>query len=57
MKMLVTRVHPEYLLNERIPHINDPKNLPKDFWKMRFEQINNFEKRITENGTIVMKFF
>ncbi len=55
--VLVTRVHPEYLLNERIPHINDPKNLPKDFWKMRFEQINNFEKRITENGTIVMKFF
>lgn len=55
--VLVTRVHPEYLLNERIPHINDSKNLPKDFWKMRFEQINNFEKRITENGTIVMKFF
>ncbi|MGN0021234.1 MAG: PPK2 family polyphosphate kinase [Sphingobacterium hotanense] len=55
--VLVTRVHPEYLLNERIPHINNPKDLPKDFWKMRFEQINNFEKRIVENGTIIFKFF
>lgn len=55
--VLVTRVHPEYLLNEHIPAVEDPNNLPKDFWKMRFEQINNFEKRITENGMILMKFF
>lgn len=55
--VLVTRVHPEYLLNEHIPGVEDPNNLPKDFWKMRFEQINNFEKRITENGMILMKFF
>lgn len=55
--VLVTRVHPEYLLNEQIPHITDPKHLPSDFWKIRFEQINNFEKRLTENGMIVLKFF
>lgn len=55
--VLVTRVHPEYLLNERIPHINDPKDLPTDFWKMRFGQINNFEKRLTQNGMLIMKFF
>ncbi|WP_156309425.1 PPK2 family polyphosphate kinase [Sphingobacterium endophyticum] len=55
--VLVTRVHPEYLLNERIPHITDPKNLPTDFWDIRFEQINNFEKRLTQNGMIVLKFF
>ncbi|MGJ1204823.1 PPK2 family polyphosphate kinase [Sphingobacterium lactis] len=55
--VLVTRVHPEYLLNERIPHINDPKDLPTDFWKMRFDQINNFEKRLTQNGMLIMKFF
>lgn len=55
--VLVTRVHPEYLLNERIPHITDPQNLPDDFWEMRFQQINNFEERLTQNGMIVFKFF
>ncbi len=55
--VLVTRVHPEYLLNERIPGITDPKKLPKNFWDMRFEQINNFEKRLAENGMIIFKFF
>lgn len=55
--VLVTRVHPEYLMNERIPHITDPNNLPNDFWEMRFKQINNFEERLTQNGMIVFKFF
>ncbi len=55
--VLVTRVHPEYLLNERIPNITDPQNLPSDFWEMRFDQINNFEKRLTQNGMIILKFF
>ena len=55
--VLVTRVHPEYLLNERIPNITDPHHLPSDFWEMRFDQINNFEKRLTQNGMIILKFF
>ncbi|MBT8324005.1 MAG: polyphosphate kinase 2 family protein, partial [Winogradskyella sp.] len=28
-----------------------------DFWEQRFKQINNFEKHIADNGTIVFKFF
>src|SRR5690606_24694195 len=28
-----------------------------DFWEMRFDQINNFEKRLTQNGMIILKFF
>jgi len=55
--VLVTRVHPEYLINENIPEITDPTNLPKDFWKKRFQQINNFEENITSNGMIVLKFY
>ena len=52
--VLVTRVHPEYILNENIPGIEDVKDIKPDFWEKRFEQINNFEKHIVENGTIVL---
>jgi PPK2 family polyphosphate:nucleotide phosphotransferase len=55
--VLVTRVHPEYLLKENLPGIEDVKDIPKDFWEMRYQQINHFEKHISQNGTIVLKFF
>ena len=55
--ILVTRVHPEYILSENLPGIETVKDIPKDFWEDRIEQINNFEKHITQNGTIVLKFF
>ncbi len=55
--VLVTRVHPEYILNENLPGIEKVEDITPKFWENRFEQINNFEKHITHNGTIVMKFF
>jgi len=55
--VLVTRVHPSYLLNENIPGIERVEDIPKDFWKMRYQQINNFEEQLQQNGTIVLKFF
>ncbi len=55
--LLVTRVHPEYILNENLPGIEKVEDIKPEFWENRFEQINNFEKHITQNGTIVMKFF
>ena len=55
--VLVTRVHPEYILGENLPGINSVDDITPKFWKNRIEQINNFEKHIAENGTIVMKFF
>ncbi|MFP9099271.1 PPK2 family polyphosphate kinase [Flavobacterium sp. RHBU_24] len=55
--VLVTRVHPEYLLTENLPGIEDVKDIPDDFWQERFNQINNFEEHITLNGTIVIKLF
>ena len=55
--VLVTRVHPEYILGENLPGINSVDDIDDDFWKNRFEQINNFEKHITQNGTIILKFF
>jgi PPK2 family polyphosphate:nucleotide phosphotransferase len=55
--VLVTRVNPHFILNENIPEINSVDDIPKDFWDKRIQQINNFEKHIVENGTIVLKFF
>ena len=55
--VLVTRVHPEYILNENLPGIEKVEDITPEFWENRFEQINNFEKHIFQNGTIVMKFF
>lgn len=55
--VLVTRVHPEYILGEKIPSVKSIEDINDAFWDKRFEQINNFEKHITENGTIIFKFF
>ena len=55
--VLVTRVHPEYILNENIPGINSVNDIDQVFWETRFEQINNFERHIARNGTIIFKFF
>lgn len=55
--VLVTRVHPEYILGENIPTVNSVSDVNDAFWDKRFEQINNFEKHIAENGTIIFKFF
>ncbi|MGB1268442.1 MAG: PPK2 family polyphosphate kinase [Flavobacteriaceae bacterium] len=55
--VLVTRVHPEYILGENLPNINSVTDIDGEFWEQRFEQIRNFEQHIAENGTIIFKFF
>ena len=55
--VLVTRVHPGYILGENIPSVNSIDDINDEFWDKRFEQINNFEKHIADNGTIIFKFF
>ncbi len=55
--VLVTRVHPEYILSENIPGIHSVQDINQKFWDRRFEQINNFERHLAQNGTIIFKFF
>jgi len=55
--VLVTRVHPYYIMGENIPGVDSVDDIDDTFWAKRFEQINNFEQHIVDNGTIIFKFF
>jgi PPK2 family polyphosphate:nucleotide phosphotransferase len=55
--VLVTKVHPEYILKENLPGIASVKDIDKKFWQQRYKQINRFEKNLAENGTIILKLF
>ncbi len=55
--VLVTRVHPEYILFENLPGIEKVEDIKTEFWEKRFKEINNFEKHISQNGIIVLKFY
>lgn len=52
-EVLVVRVHDEILAAQKLP----PEARSKSIWRDRYEDINNFERHLTRNGTIVMKFF
>jgi PPK2 family polyphosphate:nucleotide phosphotransferase len=49
--VLVVKVHPEWL------GPGAPSKVNKEFWEKRYEDINNFEKHLARNGTLVLKFF
>jgi len=55
--VLVTRVHPEYILGENIPTIQNVDQVDNEFFNSRMKQINNFEQHLVDNGIIVLKFF
>ena len=52
-EVLVVRVHPDILKNERLPG----PLLGKNLWEQRFGDIHNFEKYLSHNGFVVRKFF
>ncbi len=52
-ELLVVRVHPEVLAHEKLPK----KLVTKDIWQERYKDINNFERYVTNNGIVVVKFF
>jgi len=52
-EVLVVKVHPELLDKEKLPKMDDPKEL----WKERYESINDVERHLVKNGTVILKFF
>jgi len=50
---LVVRVHENLLRAEGLPQ----QLVDKDIWKKRFKSIREFEKHLTRNGVVILKFF
>ncbi len=52
-EVTVVKVHPEILQAQNLP---EELARPKSIFKRRYRQINAFERMLSENGTIVLKF-
>jgi PPK2 family polyphosphate:nucleotide phosphotransferase len=50
--VLVVRVHPEWLDKQKLP-----ARRGHSLWEHRFEDINQFERHLARNGTVILKFF
>ena len=56
-EVLVTRVHPEYIIGQRIPGIRTVEDIDDRFWENRYRSINEMERHLCQNGTVILKFF
>ena len=52
-ELLVARVHPEVLARQRLPG----KLVTRNIWRERFQDISDYERYLTHNGTVILKFF
>lgn len=52
-EVLVVRVHPELLENQKLPR----GSIRKGVWRERYEDIRNYERYLSHNGTVVRKIF
>ncbi|MGD0461288.1 MAG: polyphosphate kinase 2 family protein [Tepidisphaeraceae bacterium] len=52
MMEIFNRSHYESVLVERVHKI-----VPKEVWSRRYEQINDFERMLTQENTLILKFF
>jgi PPK2 family polyphosphate:nucleotide phosphotransferase len=52
-EVLVVRVHPELLERQQLP----PQARGADIWRRRYQQINEWERYLTDNGFVVVKLF
>lgn len=55
--VLVSRVHPELILKANLPGVTTLLDVNKDFFDMRYEDIRNYEKYLSHNGYMILKFF
>ncbi|MEI7525008.1 MAG: polyphosphate kinase 2 family protein [Mariniphaga sp.] len=56
-EVLVTRVHPEILAGQKLPIDYSKVSPDHSLWLQRYNDINNFEKYLSNNGTLILKFF
>ena len=51
--VLIVKVRPEVLERQKLP----PGPRDSNFWKQRYDDINSFERHLTRNGTVILKFY
>ena len=51
-EVLAVRVHPEMLARQKLPL----RAVGKDIWQRRFQDICTFERHLSRNGTLILKF-
>jgi PPK2 family polyphosphate:nucleotide phosphotransferase len=52
-EVLVVRVHPEFLAAQHLPG----SSVDPGIWERRFDEINCFERHLTDSGTVLLKLF
>jgi PPK2 family polyphosphate:nucleotide phosphotransferase len=52
-EVLVVKVHPDLLERQKLL----PGKRGKSFWQERYDDINRFERHLSRNGTVILKFF
>ena len=52
-EVLVVKVHPELRERQKLP----PDKRGKSFWQEHYDDLNHFERHLSHNGTIILKFF
>ena len=52
-EVLVVRVHPDFLAGQKLP----PRVVGKNIWDERLEDIAAYERYLSRQGTVVLKFF
>lgn len=56
-EVLIARIHPNLLVNQKLPFYNRKLHEDEKFWKTRYNDIVNIEKYYMNNGYTIVKFF
>ncbi|XHH08143.1 MAG: polyphosphate kinase 2 family protein [Candidatus Bathyarchaeia archaeon] len=52
-EVLIVKVHQNLLEKQNLP----TENFDKDFWENRYQDISSYERYLSRNGTLILKFF
>lgn len=55
--VLVSRVHPEIIVQANLPGVEAIKDINNQFFDSRYEDIRQYESYLTRSGYLVVKFF
>lgn len=56
-EVLITKVHPHHILNQKIPGIQATQDITDELWQHRYKSINAMERHLVKSGTVILKFF